>query len=91
MVPSRLRLDQDEYRPELLIKRRAGTTKAIMSTLQAMCFGAMMAWTPGLIWFAVLLWREPPELDEPELRTVVAIAVDGQHDQPENLARVHPI
>jgi hypothetical protein len=34
----------------------------VMTTLQAMCFGAMLAWTPSLVVLALLL-REVP-LDE---------------------------
>jgi hypothetical protein len=30
-----------------------------MTTLQAMCFGAMLAWTPSLIVLALLLRRVP--------------------------------
>jgi hypothetical protein len=38
-----------------------------MTTLQAICFGAMLAWTPSLIVLALLL-REVPldELDKPQ-------------------------
>lgn len=36
-----------------------------MTTLQAIWLGAMLAWTPGLVVFAVLLWEEP--LDEADL------------------------
>lgn len=31
-----------------------------MTTLQAMLFGAMLAWTPSLVVLAVLLCDEPP-------------------------------
>jgi hypothetical protein len=34
-----------------------------MTTLQAMCFGAMLAWTPSLVVLALLL-REVPLDDE---------------------------
>jgi hypothetical protein len=34
-----------------------------MTTLQAVAFGAMLAWTPSLIILAVLLW-DVPELEE---------------------------
>jgi hypothetical protein len=34
-----------------------------MTTLQAVAFGAMLAWTPSLIIVAVLLW-DVPELEE---------------------------
>jgi hypothetical protein len=33
-----------------------------MTTLQAICFGAMLAWTPSLVVFALLLHAFP--LDE---------------------------
>lgn len=33
-----------------------------MTTLQAVAFGAMLAWTPSLIILAVLLW-DVPELE----------------------------
>ena len=36
-----------------------------MTTLQAMCLGAMLAWTLSLVVLASLL-REPPQLDELE-------------------------
>jgi len=39
-----------------------GTQGGVMTTLQAMCFGAMLAWTPSLVVLALLL-RETP-LDE---------------------------
>jgi len=38
---------------------------AIMTTMQAIAFGAMLAWTPALIIMAFLLWNVP-ELDEKE-------------------------
>jgi hypothetical protein len=34
-----------------------------MTTVQAIAFGAMLAWTPGLIVMAFLLW-DVPELEE---------------------------
>jgi hypothetical protein len=34
-----------------------------MTTLQAVAFGAMLAWTPSLIILAVVLW-DVPELEE---------------------------
>jgi hypothetical protein len=34
-----------------------------MTTVQAIAFGAMLAWTPSLIGLALLLW-DIPELDE---------------------------
>jgi hypothetical protein len=34
-----------------------------MTTVQAIAFGAMLAWTPSLIVLALLLW-DIPELDE---------------------------
>jgi len=40
------------------------TQGGVMTTLQAMCFGAMLAWTPSLVVLALLL-REVP-LDEPD-------------------------
>lgn len=46
-----------------------------------MCFGAMLAWTPGLFWLAFLLWTEPRELDELN-HDDLSIAVDAQQDQP---------
>lgn len=30
-----------------------------MTTLQAICFGAMLAWTPSLIVMALVLWETP--------------------------------
>jgi hypothetical protein len=36
-----------------------------MTTLQAVAFGAMLAWTPSLIILAVSLW-DVPELEEME-------------------------
>jgi hypothetical protein len=44
-----------------LLKGRE-TQGGVMTTLQAMCFGAMLAWTPSLVVLALLL-REIP-LDE---------------------------
>ncbi|MET3839109.1 hypothetical protein [Bradyrhizobium sp. OAE829] len=38
---------------------------AIMTTVQAIAFGAMLAWTPALIIMAFLLWNVP-DLDEKE-------------------------
>jgi hypothetical protein len=36
-----------------------------MTTLQAICFGAMLAWTPSLVMLAWLLHEAPlDELDE---------------------------
>ena len=35
----------------------------IMTTVQAIAFGAMLAWTPSLIVVAFLLW-DVPELEE---------------------------
>ena len=40
------------------------TQGGVMTTLQAICFGAMLAWTPSLVVLAVLL-REVP-LGEPQ-------------------------
>jgi hypothetical protein len=40
----------------------AGNPRCVMTTLQAICFGAMLAWTPSLVVLALLL-REAP-LDE---------------------------
>jgi hypothetical protein len=40
------------------------TQGGVMTTLQAMCLGAMLAWTPSLVVLALLL-RESP-LDEVE-------------------------
>ena len=40
------------------------TQGGVMTTLQAMCFGAMLAWTPSLVVLALLL-REVPR-DEPD-------------------------
>jgi len=34
---------------------------AAMSTLQAICFGAMLAWSPALLILAIVLWKEPLE------------------------------
>ena len=34
-----------------------------MTTVQAMIFGAMLAWTPGLIVMALSLW-DVPDLEE---------------------------
>jgi hypothetical protein len=36
---------------------------AIMTTVQAITFGAMLSWTPSLIVMTILLWNVP-ELDE---------------------------
>jgi hypothetical protein len=36
-----------------------------MSTLEAICLGAMLAWTPSLLVLAVVLWGKP--LDEADL------------------------
>lgn len=36
---------------------------AIMTTVQAIAFGAMLAWTPALIVMAFLLW-DVPDLEE---------------------------
>lgn len=36
-----------------------------MTTVQAIAFGAMLAWTPALIIMAFLLW-DVPDLDEKE-------------------------
>jgi hypothetical protein len=30
-----------------------------MTTLQAICYGAMLAWTPSLIVMALVLWETP--------------------------------
>jgi hypothetical protein len=38
------------------------TQGGVMTTLQAMCFGAMLAWTPSLVVLALLLREDP--LDE---------------------------
>jgi hypothetical protein len=32
---------------------------ANMTTLQAICYGAMLAWTPSLIVMALVLWETP--------------------------------
>jgi hypothetical protein len=32
----------------------------VMTTLQAICLGAMLAWTPSLVVLAALLLREAP-------------------------------
>ena len=37
----------------------------VMTTLQAVCLGAMLSWTPSLVVLAALLLREAP-LDELE-------------------------
>ena len=38
---------------------RGGGPEQTMTTLQAIAFGAMLAWTPSLIVLAVLLWDVP--------------------------------
>jgi hypothetical protein len=38
---------------------RGGGSEQTMTTLQAIAFGAMLAWTPSLIVLAVLLWDVP--------------------------------
>jgi hypothetical protein len=58
-------LEQKFHLPVEMRCLRAGETKGgAMTTLQAICFGAMIAWTPSLIVLALLL-REAP-LDELE-------------------------
>jgi hypothetical protein len=42
--------------------RGPGTQGGVMTTLQAICFGAMLAWTPSLVVLALLLCEAP--LDE---------------------------
>jgi hypothetical protein len=37
----------------------AGGSEQTMTTLQAIAFGAMLAWTPSLIILAALLWDVP--------------------------------
>ena len=32
---------------------------ANMTTLQAICYGTMLAWTPSLIVMALVLWETP--------------------------------
>jgi hypothetical protein len=46
------------------IAQGLGNPGGVMTTLQAICFGAMLVWTPSLIVLALLL-REVP-LDELE-------------------------
>jgi hypothetical protein len=41
------------------VSRKLGAT---MTTLQAIAFGALLAWTPSLVILAVLLW-DVPELE----------------------------
>ena len=38
---------------------RGGGSEQTMTTLQAIAFGAMLAWTPSLIVLAALLWDVP--------------------------------
>src|ERR1700730_12142991 len=49
------------YKLNSLLKDWA-TQGGVMTTIQAMCFGAMLAWTPSLVVLALLL-RDAP-LDE---------------------------
>ena len=43
-----------------------------MTTLQAMLFGAMLAWTPSIVVLAVLLRDIPPDDDEQSRSRVFA-------------------
>jgi hypothetical protein len=42
-----------------LLDSQQGTKGGAMTTLQAICFGAMLAWTPSLVVLAVLLHAFP--------------------------------
>jgi hypothetical protein len=50
------------YQLDVSSLQGAGNPRCVMTTLQAICFGAMLAWTPSLVVLALLL-REAP-LDE---------------------------
>jgi hypothetical protein len=55
-------LEQKFHLPVEYVLKAWETQGGVMTTLQAMCLGAMLAWTPSLVVLALLL-REAP-LDE---------------------------
>ena len=58
-------LEQKFHLPVESVAKGGDTQGGVMTTLQAICLGAMLAWTPSLIVLALLL-RDVPldELDE---------------------------
>jgi len=57
-------LEQEFHLPIECVVQGPGTQGDVMTILQAVCLGAMLAWTPSLVVLALLL-REAP-LDELE-------------------------
>jgi hypothetical protein len=58
-------LEQKFQLPVECVAQGLGNQGGVMTTIQAMCLGAMLAWTPSLVVLAALLLREAP-LDELE-------------------------
>jgi hypothetical protein len=62
-LPTRCTVDQPRNNArleQLDCRSRALTKRCVMTTLQAICLGAMLAWTPSLVVLAWLL-REVDE------------------------------
>ena len=58
-------LEQKFHLPVESVAEGGDTQGGVMTTLQAICLGAMLAWTPSLIVLAFLLRKVPlDELDE---------------------------
>jgi hypothetical protein len=53
-------LEQKFHLPVECVAQGLGTQGDVMTTLQAICLGAMLAWTPSLVVLAALLLREAP-------------------------------
>jgi hypothetical protein len=54
-----------------------------MTTIQAVLFGVMLAWTPSLFLLAVLLWREG-------IGSNIDLEFDDQPPYPKPSSRVQP-
>jgi len=53
-------MEQKFHLPVECVAQGLGTQGGVMTTLQAICLGAMLAWTPSLVVLAALLLREAP-------------------------------
>jgi hypothetical protein len=49
----------------IILRKVTSRERKLMTTLQAVFLGMMLAWTPGLGLLAFLLWREGIGLEDP--------------------------
>ena len=60
VAPQTKAMEQKFHLPVECVAQGLGTQGDVMTTLQAICLGAMLSWTPSLVVLAALLLREAP-------------------------------